>query len=85
VPSDSVRSVAYGLASLELAGVLNSLRHCVAGRDDQGRFGIERDTNACAVLPSLQWLAFVGPSEALVRLNKRRTNGARRIITISRQ
>jgi hypothetical protein len=28
-------------------------------RDDQGRFRIERDTNACAVLPSLQWLAFV--------------------------
>jgi hypothetical protein len=59
----SIRSVARGLARLKLAGVLNWLRRCVAGRDDQGRFRLEQDTNAYAVLPSSQWLGFAEPPE----------------------
>jgi hypothetical protein len=55
----SVRSVARGLASLRRAGVLNWLRRCVESRDPQGRFCLEQDTNAYAVLPPSQWRGFV--------------------------
>jgi hypothetical protein len=60
----SIRSAARGLASLKLAGVLNWLRRCRAGHDADGRFRLEQDTNAYAVLPSSQWLGFREPSEA---------------------
>ena len=60
----SVRSVARGLANLKLAGVLNWLRRAAETRDEQGRFCLEQDTNAYAVLPSSQWLGFIDQPEA---------------------
>jgi hypothetical protein len=47
-----------GLACLKRAGVLNWLRRCVPARDEQGRFRLEQDTNAYAVLPVSQWKGF---------------------------
>ncbi len=57
----SVRSVARGLCNLKLAGVLNWLRRCVEGRDDNGRFRLEQDTNAYAVLPASHWNGYSEP------------------------
>lgn len=54
----SVRSVARGLVNLKHAGVLNWLRRAAETRDEQGRFCLEQDTNAYAVLPSSQWHGF---------------------------
>ena len=54
----SVRSVARGLVNLKAAGVLNWLRRVAATRDEQGRFTLEQETNAYAVLPSSQWHGF---------------------------
>lgn len=56
----SVRSVARGLANLKLAGVLNWLRRCKPAEKD-GRFLLEQDTNAYAVLPASQWHGFYEP------------------------
>jgi hypothetical protein len=60
----SARSVARGLASLKAAGVLNWLRRCVSTRDDLGRFRLEQETNAYAVLPASQWRGFYEQPEA---------------------
>jgi len=59
----SVRSVARGLKNLKSCGVLNWLRRCAASCKD-GRFVLEQDTNAYAVLPASQWLGFIDPPEA---------------------
>jgi hypothetical protein len=59
----SIRSAARGLANLKLAGVLNWLRRCHASFKD-GRFTLEQDTNAYAILPSSQWRGYVEPPEA---------------------
>lgn len=55
----SARSVTRGLANLKLSGVLNWLRRAGETRDEHGRFCLEQDTNAYAVLPPTQWLGFV--------------------------
>lgn len=60
----SVRSVARGLVNLKAAGVLNWLRRVDAIRDEQGRFRLEQDTNAYAVLPPSQWHGFHEPPPA---------------------
>jgi hypothetical protein len=60
----SVRSVARGLASLKLAGVLNWLRRAGETRDESGRFCLEQDTNAYGVLPPSQWLGFLDRPDA---------------------
>jgi hypothetical protein len=59
----SVRSVARGLASLKAAGVLNWLRRCAESWRD-GRFCLEQETNAYAVLPATQWRGFYDLPEA---------------------
>lgn len=53
----SLRSVARGLQKLRAAGVLNWLRRCAEAWRD-GRFSLEQDTNAYAVLPSTQWRGY---------------------------
>jgi len=53
----SARSVARGLANLRAAGVLNWIRRCRESWRD-GRFVLEQDTNAYAVLPPSQWRGF---------------------------
>ena len=58
-----MRSVARGLQSLKLARVLIWLRRCTADFID-GRFVLEQDTNAYAILPSSQWRGYVEPPEA---------------------
>jgi len=56
----SVRSVARGLAKLKAAGVLNWLRRCVEGFKD-GRFALEQETIAYAVLPASQCRGYAMP------------------------
>ena len=60
----SIRSVARGLQSLKLAGVVNWLRRCTESRDKAGRFRLEQETNAYAVLPASQWHGYREPPEA---------------------
>jgi len=59
----SIRSVARGLKALKLAGLLNWVRRCAASFKD-GRFALEQETNAYAVLPCSQWLGYREPPEA---------------------
>jgi hypothetical protein len=59
----SIRSAARGLVNLKMAGVLNWLRRCSESRKD-GRFVLEQETNAYAILPSSQWLGYREPPEA---------------------
>ena len=59
----SVRSVARGLCSLKASGVLNWLRRCSESFTN-GRFTLEQETNAYAILPSSQWRGYVEPVEA---------------------
>ncbi len=59
----SARSAARGLKNLKLAGVVNWLRRCSESWKD-GRFVLEQETNAYAILPSSQWLGYVEPAEA---------------------
>jgi hypothetical protein len=59
----SIRSVARGLQALKLAGVLNWLRRCAESWKD-GRFALEQETNAYAILPSSQWRGYREPPEA---------------------
>ena len=54
----SVRSVARGLAKLKASGVLNWVRRCVE-RVLDGRFTLEQETNAYAVVPASQWRGYV--------------------------
>jgi hypothetical protein len=60
----SVRSVARGLQALKRAGVVNWLRRCTESRDKTGRFCLEQETNAYAVLPSSQWRGFIETPDA---------------------
>jgi hypothetical protein len=59
----SVRSVARGLCNLKMTGVLNWLRRCSESFKD-GRFTLEQDTNAYAILPTSQWRGYREPPEA---------------------
>jgi hypothetical protein len=59
----SVRSVARGLQKLKTAGVLNWIRRCVESIRD-GRFTLEQETNAYAVLPASQWRGYAAPPPA---------------------
>src|SRR5208283_5044657 len=59
----SPRSAARGLANLKLSGVLNWLRRCKESFTG-GRFTLEQETNAYAILPSSQWRGYVEPPEA---------------------
>lgn len=48
---------------LKAAGVLNWLRRCREGRDELGRFRLEQETNAYAILPASQWKSYQAPPE----------------------
>ena len=60
----SVRSVARGLQSLKLAGVVNWLRRCTESRPRTAASRLEQETNAYAILPSSQWRGYREPPEA---------------------
>jgi hypothetical protein len=58
-----VRSVATAIQRLRALGVLNWVRRC-AKTWVEGRFVLEQDTNAYAVLPASQWRGYSEPPEA---------------------
>jgi hypothetical protein len=55
-----VRTVASALARLKALGILNWVRRC-AERWADGRFVLEQETNAYAVLPESQWRGYRPP------------------------
>ena len=59
----SVRSVIRGLKALRAAGLVNWVRRCIEAMID-GRFTLQQEPNAYAVLPPSQWLGYAQPVEA---------------------
>jgi hypothetical protein len=57
-----VRTVASALQRLKALGILNWVRRC-AERWADGRFVLEQETNAYAVLPESQWRGYRPPAE----------------------
>ena len=57
-----VRSVATALKRLRELGILNWVRRCIESKRD-GRFMLEQETNAYAVLPESQWRGYRPPPE----------------------
>ena len=57
-----VRTVASALARLKALGILNWVRRCAESWRD-GRFVLEQETNAYAVLPESQWRGYRPPPE----------------------
>jgi hypothetical protein len=57
-----VRAVATALARLRELGILNWVRRCAESWRD-GRFVLEQETNAYAVLPEGQWRGYRPPQE----------------------
>ena len=57
-----VRTVATALARLRELGILNWVRRCAESWRD-GRFVLEQETNAYAVLPESQWRGYRPPQE----------------------
>jgi hypothetical protein len=58
-----VRTVATALARLRELGILSWVRRCAESWRD-GRFVLEQETNAYAVLPATQWRGYQPPLEA---------------------
>jgi hypothetical protein len=58
----SGRSWCGGLRQQVSLGILNWVRRC-AERWADGRFVLEQETNACAVLPESQWRGYRPPAE----------------------
>ena len=56
------RTVATSLKRLRELGILNWVRRCAQSWQD-GRFVLEQDTNAYAVLPATQWRGYRPPAE----------------------
>jgi hypothetical protein len=56
------RTVASALQRLKALGILNWVRRCAESWKD-GRFVLEQETNAYAVLPSSQWRGYKEPPE----------------------
>jgi hypothetical protein len=56
------RTVATALQKLRAAGILNWVRRCAESRKD-GRFVLEQETNAYAILPDSQWRGYTPPPE----------------------
>ena len=56
------RTVANALKRLRELGILNWVRRCTESRRD-GRFVLEQETNAYAVLPDRQWHGYRPPAE----------------------
>ena len=57
------RTVANAIKRLKGLGILNWVRRCAEKWQD-GRYVLEQDTNAYAVLPSSQWRGYKEPPEA---------------------
>jgi hypothetical protein len=57
------RSVASAIQRLKSLGILNWVRRC-AEKWENGRYTLEQETNAYAVLPSSQWLGYREPPGA---------------------
>jgi hypothetical protein len=57
-----VRTVAAALKRLRELGILNWVRRCTESWQD-GRFRLEQETNAYAVLPETQWRGYRAPEE----------------------
>jgi hypothetical protein len=57
-----IRTVATALARLRELGILNWVRRCAESWRD-GRFVLEQETNAYAVLPEGQWRGYRPPQE----------------------
>jgi len=57
------RTVATALKRLRELGILNWVRRCSESWQD-GRFTLEQDTNAYAVLPATQWRGYRPPPDA---------------------
>lgn len=57
------RTVANALRRLRELGILNWVRRCAESRRD-GRFVLEQETNAYAVLPAAHWRGYREPPEA---------------------
>ena len=59
-----VRTVATALQRLRELGILNWIRRCAESRTADGRFVLEQETNAYAVLPETGWRGYRPPLEA---------------------
>lgn len=57
------RTVANALKRLKELGILNWVRRCTESRTEDGRFVLEQETNAYAVLPASQWRGYREPPE----------------------
>ncbi len=57
------RTVATALQRLRRLGILNWVRRCAESWKD-GRFVLEQETNAYAILPDSQWRGYTPPMEA---------------------
>jgi hypothetical protein len=57
------RTVANALKRLKALGILNWVRRC-AESWQEGRFTLEQETNAYAILPDSQWRGYTPPPEA---------------------
>ena len=57
------RTVATAIQRLKALGILNWVRRCAESMRD-GRFVLEQETNAYAVLPASQWRGYREPPEA---------------------
>ena len=57
-----IRTVASALQRLRELGILNWVRRCAESWRD-GRFVLEQETNAYAVLPDTQWRGYRAPQE----------------------
>ena len=68
-----VRAVAAALSRLRELGILNWVRRCAESWRD-GRFVLEQQTNAYAVLPDSQWRGYRPPLEAPVPRRGRGVN-----------
>ena len=58
------RTVATAIQRLKSLGILNWVRRCAESRAEDGRFVLEQETNAYAVLPASQWRGYREPPEA---------------------
>jgi hypothetical protein len=59
-----VRAVATAIQRLRELRVLTWARRCRESRRDDGRYVLEQETNAYAVLPASQWFGYQAPPEA---------------------
>jgi hypothetical protein len=52
------QTVATALARLKHLGIIDWIRRCKEGKDEDGRFALRQETNAYAILPTTQWRGY---------------------------